>query len=288
MKINKENYEMFLMQYADNELDCNEVKELLSFMDKQPELKDEFLTFKNIKINVDENEKFDNKHLLYKKTTALNYVKYALPFAASLLLVIFLWQRNIDKNSVVNRNKEVVKNEPSKNIIEPKIIEKIKEIDPVLKKELVEENETKLVEKKFFPKKNNVEINTKTIPVIEKIAKINNDKKLENKIVTSQQIIEVENIKKEIIKPIEKEKVEEKIVFNELKDVKKETAPILTKNEKTSVNKNIIEIELNENLSNKVEKISSIFHKVKTKINEYKNTEIELSINNNYKIKTNN
>ena len=108
MKINKENYEMFLMQYADNELDSNEVKELLSFIEKHPEANEALLAFKNLRINVDKNDSFENKEQLYKKTSVISYFKYALPFAASLLLVIFLWQQNVNTNAEKNVSPKVV------------------------------------------------------------------------------------------------------------------------------------------------------------------------------------
>lgn len=286
MKINKENYEMFLMQYADNELDDNELKELMSFIEIHPDVKDEFLTFKNIKINVDENEKFENKQLLYKKTTALNYLKYALPFAASLYLLFFVWQKNNNINDFV-KEKTIVLKETEKqkehaekitNVVEQN---KVNSIVKVERKEEVEKSNTK-----DLKKEKNLMLD-KAIKNQESFVKqneINNKQKIQKD--TLMQTVKVDNnfIKEKLV---EKKNEVENITYKENPITEYKVKNTL-KVEMSNVDEPIISIAINEKWTRKIEKVNGLFNKMKNKVNELKNTELELIVSNNIIKKINN
>lgn len=67
MKINKNNYEIFFIDYLDNKLSYREIKELETFLSQNPELAEELENLKNISL-IPENINFDNKDFLKKIT----------------------------------------------------------------------------------------------------------------------------------------------------------------------------------------------------------------------------
>ncbi|MBK7028795.1 MAG: hypothetical protein IPH45_06145 [Bacteroidales bacterium] len=66
MKINKDNYEAYFLDYFEGNLSPYEVSELMSFMDQNPELKSEFEGFESITVVPDANIQFDLKDSLKK------------------------------------------------------------------------------------------------------------------------------------------------------------------------------------------------------------------------------
>lgn len=71
MKINRNNYEIFFLDYHEGNLTPAMVEELLIFVENNPDLKEEFENFEEIIIPVDESIKFDIKDGL-KKTSFIN------------------------------------------------------------------------------------------------------------------------------------------------------------------------------------------------------------------------
>ena len=65
--INRNNYEIWMIDYLDGNLVEEKVKQLLYFMDNNPDLKEEFEMMRSIKLNP-EKIKFDRKHKLFKST----------------------------------------------------------------------------------------------------------------------------------------------------------------------------------------------------------------------------
>ena len=71
MKINRNNYEIFFLDYHEGNLDAAKLEELLIFVENNPDLKEEFENFEEISIPIDESIKFDLKKSL-KKTSFIN------------------------------------------------------------------------------------------------------------------------------------------------------------------------------------------------------------------------
>lgn len=67
MQINRNNYEIFFLDYRENNLSPQQVAELMVFLEENPDLKFEFEEFEEITIVVDESISFNNKSLLKKK-----------------------------------------------------------------------------------------------------------------------------------------------------------------------------------------------------------------------------
>ncbi len=67
MKINRNNYEEFILDYYDGSLNPNQVSELFLFLKENPDIKEEFDSFENLSIVFDENIVFENKESLKKK-----------------------------------------------------------------------------------------------------------------------------------------------------------------------------------------------------------------------------
>lgn len=69
MKINKQNYEIFFIDYLDNNLSKNKLKELNEFLEKNPELSNELNELKNFNLKdfSEENIVFEEKNILKKK-----------------------------------------------------------------------------------------------------------------------------------------------------------------------------------------------------------------------------
>jgi len=67
MKINRENYEVYFLDYLEGKLPPDLVDELLIFMDKNPDLKDEFEGLDTVALAPDEDIVFENKDSLKKK-----------------------------------------------------------------------------------------------------------------------------------------------------------------------------------------------------------------------------
>lgn len=87
MKINKHNYEIFFLDYHEGNLDASTIEELLVFVENNPDLQEEFESFEEISIPVNESIKLDIKSDL-KKTSVFstkninekNYEEYFLAY----------------------------------------------------------------------------------------------------------------------------------------------------------------------------------------------------------------
>lgn len=82
MKINRNNYEEFIIDYYDRALNPDQVNELFQFLKLNPDIKEEFDSFEHFSVVADENIIFENKENLKKKDiiafgsiNALNFEK---------------------------------------------------------------------------------------------------------------------------------------------------------------------------------------------------------------------
>lgn len=69
MKLNRDNYELYFADYLEGLLKPEGVDELMVFLKNNPDLEDEFYSFKNISIPENENVFFENKNNLKKSTS---------------------------------------------------------------------------------------------------------------------------------------------------------------------------------------------------------------------------
>lgn len=80
MEINRNNYEIFFMDYLDGNLSGNEIDQFLDFIEQNPDLKEELSGIEDLKLPADK-IKFGNKSSLYKsgnqKTGAENFTAVA-------------------------------------------------------------------------------------------------------------------------------------------------------------------------------------------------------------------
>lgn len=85
MKINRHNYEMFFLLYADNELDMAERKVVEAFVDLHADMKEELQSLMQTRLSTDEIIPFPHKTALYKSTSSLittnNYEEYFVLYA---------------------------------------------------------------------------------------------------------------------------------------------------------------------------------------------------------------
>jgi len=121
MKIDRHNYEEWMVAFIDGELEENELAEFKTFLDKNPELKKELVAFEDTKFVADTSITFDSKASLYKKAGALLLLKKAWPLAAALVLMLSIWtftsQEKMDTKTTIAENN---KKESSLKIVTPK------------------------------------------------------------------------------------------------------------------------------------------------------------------------
>jgi hypothetical protein len=67
MKINRENYEAYFLDYLENNLSPELVAELMVFLEDNPDLKSELESFENIQLEPENSIRFDGKKTLMKK-----------------------------------------------------------------------------------------------------------------------------------------------------------------------------------------------------------------------------
>ncbi len=88
MKINRNNYEIFFLDYMDGNLDTDRIAELLIFMEENPGLKEEFEDFELISVPVESSVIFEDKNSLKKNHVTgvdnINSTNYQNYFIASL------------------------------------------------------------------------------------------------------------------------------------------------------------------------------------------------------------
>ena len=66
MKINRDNYEAFFMDYLDGNLDESVVNDFIEFLQKNPDLKEELTSFESVSLRP-ENIVFNQKNKLFKQ-----------------------------------------------------------------------------------------------------------------------------------------------------------------------------------------------------------------------------
>ncbi|MCX6230250.1 MAG: hypothetical protein NTZ33_01785 [Bacteroidetes bacterium] len=88
MEINKENYEIFILDYYEGRLNQAEEQALLAFLDANPEIKAEFESFENISIAENDTIHFELKDSLKKPDTSspliINQTNYKNYFIAAV------------------------------------------------------------------------------------------------------------------------------------------------------------------------------------------------------------
>lgn len=83
--INRSNYEIYFVDYADGNLSPQQVADLFLFLEKNPDLKAAFESFENIQL-IPEHISFAEKDLLKKnKITAENFNEYAVAYVENAL-----------------------------------------------------------------------------------------------------------------------------------------------------------------------------------------------------------
>ena len=88
MKISLSNYEIFFLDYFENNLSPQQVAELMAFLDANPDLKREFSEFELIKISEKNNFTFPQKQNLKKSVSNIttdNYQDYMISFVENEL-----------------------------------------------------------------------------------------------------------------------------------------------------------------------------------------------------------
>lgn len=78
MTINKNNYEAYFLDYHEGNLTPQEVADLLLFVEQHPELKEEFESFENVKLEDYSIPVFENKAFLKKEITSKNIDDYII------------------------------------------------------------------------------------------------------------------------------------------------------------------------------------------------------------------
>ena len=77
-KINRHNYEVFFIDYFDNELNKKEIQSLFDFLELHPDLKEEFEEFENFNISSDQEVVLANKPQLKKHIDESNIEHYII------------------------------------------------------------------------------------------------------------------------------------------------------------------------------------------------------------------
>jgi hypothetical protein len=134
MSISEYNYEAYFLDYHEGKLDAEASRELMDFLERHPELKQEFESFEAVSLNdADEEIKFDNKESLKKSVDGINastfdefavqYVEGTLNSSATAEFIAFvkqhpkfeselaLYQKTklVADNNIVFENKESLK-----------------------------------------------------------------------------------------------------------------------------------------------------------------------------------
>ena len=88
MKINRDNYEIFIVDYFDGNLNPEKVSELMNFLEKNPEIKEEFAGYEVVEFAPDKKIIFENKNKLKKEiiteVNKINEKNYENYFIAKL------------------------------------------------------------------------------------------------------------------------------------------------------------------------------------------------------------
>ena len=76
MSISQYNYEAYFLDYYEGRLDAHTTKELMDFIARHPELKEEFESYEPVTLHTKEEIKFDLKDSLKKPVTAVNTTNF--------------------------------------------------------------------------------------------------------------------------------------------------------------------------------------------------------------------
>jgi hypothetical protein len=88
MKINRSNYEIWFLDYAEGKLTKEQKDEVLQFIKMNPDLKDELESFEIISLEQDDAPVFSGKSFLHKKESVINtsnYEDYFIAYAEGIL-----------------------------------------------------------------------------------------------------------------------------------------------------------------------------------------------------------
>ncbi|PLX07131.1 MAG: hypothetical protein C0598_13400 [Marinilabiliales bacterium] len=140
--INEENYEEFFVAYYEGDLSADNEKEILRFVELNPELKKEFKLHSSL-ILTTENIEFEYKDKLKKRRTIAVWQFQSLATAASVALLIsvfwFLSNNQPIKKSVYTISHVSSKNISLENNVNTNIIEKNLEVNTYASNTLTEE-----------------------------------------------------------------------------------------------------------------------------------------------------
>jgi hypothetical protein len=121
--INKQNYEEYLIDYLHGELSGNLKHEMELMLEKDMEIKDAFEWLKQTILEVDDTIVFEQKELLYKKSTTHFFIHYkrmvaaaALVIGVMLSLVLIMQRKNYIPPDDVNYVKQAA---PKKEVKQP-------------------------------------------------------------------------------------------------------------------------------------------------------------------------
>jgi len=128
MEINRDNYEAFILDYAEGTLSVEEMAELLVFLEANPDLRAAFEDFENIEVPLPGEMSFDRKELLKKspyETVGINETNYEHYLVAALEGDLnaeeqVLLKQFLVKNPALNKEQSLFEKTllaPDKNIV---------------------------------------------------------------------------------------------------------------------------------------------------------------------------
>ncbi len=94
-KINESNYHIYFIAWHEGDLLPEEQQELMSFINSNPQLDQEFELFGKLKLQADQSIIFSSKHKLYHKSQPKKiklYIQYAVSTAAAFLILFTVFQ----------------------------------------------------------------------------------------------------------------------------------------------------------------------------------------------------
>jgi hypothetical protein len=113
--VNMENYEEYMLLYADGELNAAEEKALLAFVEEYPQLKEELKLYAAAKVMPDTTQVFEGKEQLMKEAPAKRTIAldkrwlYTAAAACVAMMVFFIFKNN---NNETTNEPVIVNNTP--------------------------------------------------------------------------------------------------------------------------------------------------------------------------------
>lgn len=116
--------EALLLDYLEGNLDPSKKALVERYLADHPELKEEFSTLSDIKLEPDYKAVYDNKSQLKKSDNKIIplYFKYAVAAGAAILIGLSLWLSNGNTNTEIMADKQLPKTEVQKKNVESKAI----------------------------------------------------------------------------------------------------------------------------------------------------------------------